>query len=306
MISQHQHVFIRHRLSNDAEKVHDMDKSMDGKTVLITGATSGIGQASAVGLAKRGATLVLVGRNEEKTKETVSDIKQETGNSNINYLLCDLASLASVRKLAKDFTASYPRLDVLLNNAGVIMFKRQLTVDGYEYTFAVNYLAHFLLSTLMLDVLKRSAPARIINVSSEAHATGHLNFDDLMGARKYRPMGAYSQSKLAAILFTRELARRLAATGVTANCLHPGFVASNFGHNMGIGARFMFLFLRPFQISVAKGAETSIYLASSPEVANLSGLYFTKKKSVEPSSEAKDDALAARLWDISEQLTRGS
>ena len=215
--------------------------AMDGKVILITGATNGIGKAAALDLAKQGAQVVIVGRSADKTQATVAEIKQQSGNAKIDSLLADLSSLAEVRKLAAEFRQRYSRLDVLINNAGAIFADRTLTVDGYERTFAVNHLAYFLLTDLLLDMVKASAPARIVNVASDVHSGGSIHFDDLQLEKNYGMggMGAYGQSKLANVMFTYELSRRLAGTGVTANVLHPGVVATGFGENnrglMGIG-----------------------------------------------------------------------
>jgi len=281
----------------------EQQDSMKGKIVLITGATSGIGRETALGLARKGATLVLVGRSREKLGRTISEIAAQTGNQQIDSLVCDLTSMESVRKLAGDFKAKYQRLDVLINNAGEIVNERRVTVDGYEYTLALDHLSHFLLTSLLMDIIKKSAPSRIINVSSSAHMFGHLDFDDLMGEKKYGAMRAYGQAKLANLLFTYELARRLAGTGVTVNALHPGVVKTNFGAGMKGRWRIFITLGKPFNISARKGAETSIYLASSPEVARVSGKYFAKKKEKRSSKESYDESVAKRLWSESARLT---
>lgn len=276
---------------------------MRGKVALITGATSGIGKETTLGLADKGATLVLVGRTREKLDRTISDIASETGNHQLDSLVCDLTSMESVRKLAADFRAKYEKLDVLINNAGEIVNKRRTSEDGFEYTLALDHLSHFLLTNLMLDVIKASAPSRIVNVSSSAHAIGHIDFEDLMGEKKYDAMKAYSQAKLANLLFTYELARRLAGTGVTVNALHPGVVRTNFGK--GLRGRWgIITFLgKPFMISARKGAATSIYLASSPDVMGTSGRYFARRKEKRSSKESYDEAVAKRLWEESARLT---
>jgi len=277
--------------------------SMNGKIVLITGATSGVGRETALGLSKKGATLVLVGRSREKLDRVMSEIAEQTGNQQLDSLVCDLTSMGSVRKLATDFRAKYRRLDVLINNAGEIVNGRRTTVDGYEYTLALDHLSHFLLTTLLMDILKASAPSRIINVSSSAHMFGHIDFNDLMGEKKYKAMRAYGQAKLANLLFTYELARRLAGTGVTANALHPGVVRTNFGLGMKGRWRILLMLGKPFTINARKGAETSIYLASSPEVTGTSGKYFAKKKEKKSSKESYDESVAKRLWNESARLT---
>jgi retinol dehydrogenase-12 len=269
---------------------------MDGKTVLITGATNGIGKAAALELAKMGASLVIVGRNPAKTQDTVAEIKATSGNPNVEYLLADLSSMAEVRKLAEAFKSKHARLDVLINNAGAMFAKRQETVDGYEMTFAINHLSYFLLTNLLLDTLKASAPARIINVSSDAHRIGELDFDDLHSTRGYGMGGmrAYGISKLANVMFTYELARRLEGTGVTANVLHPGFVATGFGRNNGtwldLGMRLAHL----FAISPEKGAETIVYLASSPQLIGVTGKYWEKGREVASSKPSYDQEAARR------------
>jgi NAD(P)-dependent dehydrogenase (short-subunit alcohol dehydrogenase family) len=281
----------------------EQQDSMKGKIVLITGATSGIGKETALGLSKMGATIVLVGRSKEKLDRTVSEIASQTGNSQLDSLVCDLTSMGSVRKLAADFRAKHTRLDVLINNAGEVVNERRTTVDGFEYTLALDHLSHFLLSMLLMDIIKASAPSRIINVSSSAHMFGHIDFDNLMGEKKYGSMRAYGQAKLANLLFTYELARRLAGTEVTANALHPGVVRTNFGSGIKGGWRILIRLGRPFSINARRGAETSIYLASSPEVAGISGKYFAKKKEKVSSKESYDESVARRLWDESARLT---
>lgn len=277
--------------------------SMKGKIVLITGATSGIGRETALGLSKKGATLILVGRNREKLDRTVGEITSQTGNQQLDSLVCDLTSMESVRRLAADFRAKYPRLDVLINNAGEIVSERRTTVDGFEYTLALDHLSHFLLTMLLMDIIKASAPSRIINVSSSAHTLGHIDFDDLMGEKKHGAMRAYGQAKLANLLFTYELARRLEGTGVTANALHPGVVRTNFGLGMKGRWRILLMLGKPFTINAKKGAETSIYLASSPEVTGTSGKYFVKKEEKRSSRESYDESVAKRLWNESAKLT---
>jgi NAD(P)-dependent dehydrogenase (short-subunit alcohol dehydrogenase family) len=280
------------------------DRNMMDKTVLITGGNSGIGKETALGLARMNATILIVGRDEEKTERAVDEIRRTTGNGRVDYYLCDLSSLADVRKLASDFLSDRSQLDVLFNNAGAINSKRFLSQDGYELTFAVNHLAHFLLTDLLLDALKRSSPSRIITTSSTAAKIGHMHFDDLMLERNYIAFKAYGQSKLANQLFTFELARRLHQTGVTANCLHPGIVRTGFAMNNSGALKTGMALLRPFIISAKKAAETPIYLASSPEVQNVTGKYFEKKTLKEPPKAATDLEAASRLWEISEKLVK--
>jgi NAD(P)-dependent dehydrogenase (short-subunit alcohol dehydrogenase family) len=276
---------------------------MQDKIVVITGGTSGVGQATAIGLARRGATVAIVCRDADKGAATQAEIARQTGSQQTRIFLADLTAQDSVRQVARDIQTRFPRIDVLVNNAGGVFGSRQVTVDGVERTFALNHLAYFLLTNLLLDTLKASGPARIVSVSSEAHRMTSMHFGDPQFTQGYTIWTAYGQSKLANILFTRELARQLQGSQVTANCLHPGFVASHFGQGGGslwsMGMRLM----RPFQITPEKGAETSIYLASSSEVATVSGAYFIKAKRATPSAAARDDAAARKLWEISAALT---
>src|SRR5918997_4814034 len=251
--------------------------SMGEKICLITGATSGIGKATAMGLANMGASVVMVGRDQGKGEAVMAEIKQKSNNASVDLMLADLSSQEEIRRLADEFKEAYPRLDVLINNAGVFRSKRITTADGIEMTFAVNLLAYFLLTNLLLDVLETSAPSRIVNVASADHSNGTIDFDDLQGENGYKGAKAYSQSKLANVLFTHELARRLQGTGVTANCLHPGVVGTNLGSGVSGAFGFVVRALRPLMRNPKKGAETSIYLASSPEVEASSGGYFVNK-----------------------------
>lgn len=276
---------------------------MENKVCLVTGATNGIGKVTALELARRGATVVLAGRSAAKTDAVVAEIKARSGNDRVEGLVADLSTQAGVHALADAFKARYDRLDVLVNNAGAIFNERRESADGIEMTFALNHLSYFLLTHLLLDVLKASAPARIVNVSSNAHMGSGINFDDLEFKRGYMNFRAYAQSKLANILFTTELARRLQGTGVTANALHPGFVSSGFGRNDGSLMNIGMMLMRPFQISPEKGAETTLYLVTSPEVEGVTGGYFSKRKPARTSSAARDQAAAERLWAISELMT---
>jgi NAD(P)-dependent dehydrogenase (short-subunit alcohol dehydrogenase family) len=275
---------------------------MHGKTVLITGANQGIGKASALALGKMGAKLILVCRNPEKGREAVAELRRE-GVRDLELVIGDVSSQAEIRRIAADVKAKHDRLDVLLNNAGVLVTSRRTTVDGIEETFAVNHLGYFLLTTLLLDLLEKSAPARIVNVSSEAHRTAKMRWDDLQFEQSgYSQFGAYGQSKLCNILFTRELARRLEGKGVTVNALHPGVVASGFGQTDGGFMRFLIRLAHPFMIGPEKGARTQVWLASSPDVEGITGKYFDKCAEKEPNRAAKDDAGAKKLWAISEEL----
>ncbi|HJN58305.1 MAG TPA: SDR family oxidoreductase [Nitrososphaerales archaeon] len=279
-------------------------KVLKGKVCMVTGATAGIGIVTAKALAQQGATVIVAGRNKEKSVSTVDQIRKETGNHDVEYILADLSVQKEVRKLADDFKSKFKRLDILVNNAGAIFDKRFETADGLEITFALNHLSYFLLTDLLLDTIKVSAPSRIINVSSDAHKGAKINFDDIQGKKKYGAMRAYGQSKLANILFTYELARKLEGSGVTSNALHPGFVASSFGSNMRGAFRLILRFLQLFAMSSEKGAETSIYLATSPDVANINGKYFVKKKEVLTSVESYDKNVGEKLWKVSEKLTK--
>ena len=280
---------------------------MHGKICLVTGATSGIGQVTARALAEQGATVIVVGRNREKSAATVSQIQQQTGNPAVEFLLADLSSQQAIRQLVQQFQSRYQRLHVLVNNAGAVFGQRQESVDGIEMTLAVNYLAPFLLTNLLLDTLLASAPARIINVSSGLHTGARIELDNLQGQRRYVGFqfgqSAYGQAKLALIMFTYELARRLAGTGVTVNALSPGMVATNLGRDAGGFMSLMKRLADLFALSPEEGAQTSIYLATSPEVEGVSGQYFDKKKAVPSSPASYDQAVASQLWRVSEAMT---
>ncbi|MEM7343518.1 MAG: SDR family oxidoreductase [Chloroflexota bacterium] len=279
-------------------------KPMHGKICMVTGATDGIGRVTAQALAEQGAVVIVVGRNKEKAEKVVQEIQAKSGNPAVEAMMADLSNQKAIRQLAKEFTGRYRHLHVLVNNAGAIFMKRQESVDGLEMTFALNHLGYFLLTDLLLDTIKASAPARIVNVSSSVHYNGQLNFDDLQKSQDYQGLPAYSQSKLANVLFTYELARRLKGSGVTTNALHPGVVATRFGANNGGVWRYL---LRPllnlFSISEEKGAQTTIYLATSPEVEGVTGEYFEEKLSKRSSDISYDETVAQRLWEVSESLT---
>ncbi len=277
---------------------------MKGKVCMITGANSGIGKATALGLVKMGTTVVMVCRNRNRGEAAMDEIKAQSGNESVELMIADLASQKSIRQLVKDFTDKYQQLHVLINNAGVAKANRTLTVDGIETTFAINYLAPFLLTNLLLDALKASTPARIVNVSSMVHKWGAIDFDNLQGEKRYDMDKAYNQSKLAIVLFTYELARRLQGTGVTVNSLEPGLVATDFGREYTGFKRLMTTKIwRPFVKSPEKGAETSIYLASSLEVEGITGKHFTNKKATKSSKRSHDESVWQRLWQVSEELT---
>ena len=276
--------------------------SIHGKLCLVTGATSGIGLVTAQALAQQGATVVLVGRDPKRGAAAVERITRETGNDAVSLILADLSSQAQIVQLAQEFHDHFDRLDVLVNNAGALFAKRQLSVDGFEMTLALNHLGYFLLTHLLLDTIKASPHARIVNVASGAHRAGHIDFDDLQGERRYGGWRAYCQSKLANILFTYELTARLEGTGVTANVMHPGFVATKFGHNNSGPFAWLIRGMQVAALSPQQGAETIIHLAASPEVADITGGYFIKKRAVRSSRESYDKSIANRLWQISEEM----
>ena len=281
-----------------------VNSSMQGKICMVTGANSGIGKATALGLAQMGATVVMVCRDRARGEEARSEITTKSKNNAVDLLLADLSSQQSIRQLVGNFQHHYTHLHVLINNAGATFpGRRRETVDGLEMTFAVNYLAPFLLTNLLLDVLKASAPARIVNVSSASHKSGYIQMDDLQGEKHNRSMRAYPQSKLAIVLFTYELARRLQGTGVTANCLDPGFVATNIGQTgASLPVRLLIKLIGSFGTSPEKGAKTSIYLASSPEVEGVTGKYFVKSLPKRSAAISYDESLQRQLWEQSAKL----
>ena len=281
---------------------------MNGKVVVITGGNAGIGKEAAVGLARAGATVVITSRNAERGQAALEDVQQRSGSTDVSVMDLDLASFVSIRKFAADFLDRYDRLDVLLNNAGGILSARTETEEGFESTFGINHLGPFLLTDLLRDRLESNpGGARVVNVSSVAHKGPRLDFDDLQSERRYTALGVYGKSKLANIYFTRELARRV-GDGVTANALHPGYVRSEFGRAgdlswlFSLGNRIGGV----FAISPEKGARTSVYLASSPEVDGVTGGYFYKCAPSPISAAAQDDAAARRLWDVSEELIQSA
>ena len=275
---------------------------MRGKVCMVTGANAGIGRATALGLAITGATVVMVCRNKDRGQEALAWVQQESGNSSVRLFLADLSSQASIHRLATDFKALYPALHVLINNAGIIPRRRILTEDGLETQFAVNHLAYFLLTALLLDVLKAGAPARIINVSSQLHGRAPLDFDDLQSERSYNRVLVYARTKLANVLHSYELARMLEGTGVTANCLHPGLVATNLLADATGLPRAIRFAVRVVRASPEAGARTSLYLATSPEVEGVTGKYFARQRAVPSSKASYDQPAARRLWRISEEL----
>ena len=279
---------------------------MDGRTVLITGGNTGIGLETAVALARDGARVVFTTRNAQKGATALAEIRERSGSDTVDVMELDLARLASVHEFADRFAGQQDHLDVLVNNAGLLLGSRRETVDGYEMTFQVNHLGPFLLTQLLRDQLVAGDDARVVNVASDAHKAARrgLDFDDLQSTKKYRSYGVYGKSKLANILYTRELARRWNDTGVTANAVHPGFVASRFGRDGDSGklTGWVFPLLKPFALSPEQGAATQVYVASAPELAGITGGYWVKSAPAPPSAAAQDDAAAARLWEISEQL----
>lgn len=283
-------------------------RDMTGKTCLVTGASSGIGRETAAALAAMGATIVMTARDRARGDAAVAEVKARSQNERVELLIVDFGSQQSIRRMAAEFLSRHDRLHVLVNNAGAYNTRRSVTADGYETTFAVNHLGYFLLTNLLLDVLKASAPSRIVNVSSVVHGGAVIDFDDLNGERRYGGMRAYAQSKLANVLFTYELTRRLDGAGVTANCLHPGVVMSGFGKNNAGPVRAAFVLFhalcRPFLLTPARGAETSVYLASSPEVEGVTGSYFVRKRAVPSGAASHDEEAARRLWEASEEMTK--
>jgi NAD(P)-dependent dehydrogenase (short-subunit alcohol dehydrogenase family) len=276
---------------------------MEGEVVLITGGTSGIGKAAATALAGMGAEVVVNGRNRERGEVAVEEIQRESGSDNVFLLLADLSVQSEVRRLAGEFRTRYDRLDVLVNNAGLVLKRRTETPDSIEVTLAINHLAPFLLTNLLLDLLRKSAPSRIITVSSGAERMGKIDFDDLQSEKRYRGFQVYAMTKLANIIFTFDLAERLEGTGVTANCVHPGSVNTNFGANNRGGMALLFRAFKPFMRSPEQGAETLVYLAASPEAEKMSGKYLSDHEVQAASREAYDESVRKRLWEVSEELT---
>jgi NAD(P)-dependent dehydrogenase (short-subunit alcohol dehydrogenase family) len=280
-----------------------MSDILQGRVCIVTGASSGIGRATAQEFARMGATVALVCRNPERAEAVRNEIHTATGNEAIQVLLADLSAQAEIHRLAQELLDRYPQIHILINNAGVLNRERTTTVDGIETVFAVNHLAYFLLTHLLLERLAASGSARIINVASAAHRWGNLDFEDLQNAREYRAMRVYGQSKLCNILFTRELARWITSTEVTANCLHPGGVATGLGWNNGWWAVLIAKALQPFLRTPEQGTDTVVYLATSPAVEAVSGKYFVDCHEIQPSPAAQDDGAAKRLWQISAELT---
>ena len=280
-----------------------MNTDLSNRTCIITGANSGIGKATAFGLAKMGASIVMLCRNEKKGKNALKEIKDNTGNQFIELMIADLQDHDSIRLFAQNYKSTHDKLHVLINNAGIMKKKRETNNLGHETTFATNHLGHFLLTNLLLEMLQSSAPARIINVSSGSHKRGKLDMDNLMLEQKFGRFKAYSNSKLANILFTYELARRLDDSGVTVNVVHPGAARTNFGREFSERTRKFLKLFKRFTISAEEGAKTSIFLASSPEVENITGKYWIKCKQVKSSKYSYNTSIQKRLWDVSKDLT---
>lgn len=283
-----------------------MTEVLDGRVVLITGGNAGIGKETAVALASMGAQVVFTARDAARGTDALAEIRTRSGNDAVDVMPLDLARFASVREFAKRWSDEHDQLDVLVNNAGLILNSRRETDDGNEMTFQVNHLGPFLLTQLLRDQLVAGDDARVVNVASDAHSSARrgLDFDDLQSRRQYRGFRVYGKTKLANILFTRELARRWDDTGVTANAVHPGFVASSFGRDGDTGrfGALLFPLLKPFALSPEQGARTQVYVASAPELAGITGGYWVKSAPATPSAAAQDDAAAARLWEVSEEL----
>lgn len=276
---------------------------MKGKVCIVTGSNSGIGRETALALANTGATVVMVVRNPERGEMVRTEMINETGNRAIDLMICDLSSMDWIRRFTKDFRAKYDRLSVLINNAGAYFSKRQVTIDGFERTLAVNYLAPFLLTYELLPLLKSSAPSRVVNIGSGTERSGKIDFDDLQSERHYSAMSAYANAKLMVTVYTYELARRLEGTGVTVNVVEPGFVATNLGRNSGSRLiSLAFSMARPLQISAKKGAETSLYLASAPGVEGVSGKCFSKLKQTTTARVSYDQQIQRQLWDATMEM----
>lgn len=276
---------------------------MTGRICIVTGSNSGIGKQTAFALAKMGATIVMVVRNKIRGEKALNDIISQTKNKNADIMISDLSSMDSIRGFAEEFKKTYSRLDVLINNAGAVFNKRQVTAEGFERTLAVNYLAPFLLTHELLDLLKKSSPSRIINLTSGLTKKGKVDLSDLQNEKNYSGMQAYTNAKLMLILFTYELAKRLEGTGVTANVVMPGFVATNLGKSSGsLRSAILFKLVRPMQISAKKGAQTSVYVASSEQIGTVSGKCFSKKKTTVTCPLSYDEELQSLLWDKTQSM----
>ena len=276
---------------------------LGGRTCLVTGASSGIGEETALGMARLGARVILVGRSRERGERALARVRTESGNDRVELRLADLASLTEIRRLAAEVVETCPRLHVLVNNAGIVNLRRTTSIDGFETMFAVNHLAYFLLTNLLLERLIASAPARVVNVASEAHRFGTLEIDDLQSERSYGAMRSYGRTKFANILFTYEFARRLEGTGVTAHCVHPGAVATRLGRNNGLLGRVVTGLLRRFFRSPARGAAPSLHAATAEELEGVTGRYFSARGEIRSAPANYDPTLARQLWERSAALT---
>lgn len=282
-----------------------MTQDLAGKVILITGATDGIGKAAATEFAKRGATLTIVGRNKEKTEKVLAELRAASGNQNLDVLLCDLSRMADVKRAAEEFKTKHDRLDVLVNNAGATFKKPTRGPDGFELTFALNHLAYFQLTTSLLDLLRKTPGARVVSTSSSMQARGSLDLAKTPTSLEGSGPRAYGTSKLANVLFTKELQRRLSGTTVTANCFEPGMVRTQFGalgSDQGLVLNLVYALARPFMSTPEQGADSLIWLATSPEAGSFKGEYVSKRRPVAPQKQALDAKLAADLWELSERL----
>ncbi|MFT3773946.1 MAG: SDR family oxidoreductase [Minicystis sp.] len=282
-----------------------MAHDLDGKVILITGATDGIGKAAAMDFAKRGATLTIVGRNKEKTAQVLAELKQASGNQDLDLLICDLSRMADVKRAAEAFKAKHDRLDVLVNNAGATFKELVKGPDGFELTFALNHLAYFQLTTSLLDLIRKTPGARVVSTSSSMQARGKLDLDKTPTSLEGSGPAAYATSKLANILFTKELQRRLSGTTAKANCFEPGMVRTQFGgfgSDQGLLLNVVYALAKPFSSTPEQGADSLVWLATSPEAASLGGEYVSKRRPVTPQKQALDPKLAADLWTLSEKL----
>ncbi len=275
---------------------------MQGKVVVVSGGTSGIGRVAAETLAQRGARIVLIARDKARAEETLAALRARGVAAHHSVHYADLMQMTETRRVGAQIAAAEPRIDVLINNAGAIFAHRRVTAEGLEATFALNHMSYFVLTEALRERLAASAPARIVNTASGAHRSGHLDLNDLQSARSYNPFRVYGTTKLCNILYTRELARRLAGSGITANCLHPGFVATRFGDEAGGLYSWGVRIAKLFALTPEQGAQTIVHLASSPEVAGMSGGYFEKCRPKTPNAEAQDDGKARRLWEESERI----
>ena len=276
------------------------DVDLSGKTIIVTGANSGIGKFAARGLARMGASVTMVARSRARGEKALQEVQTASASNNVRLMLCDLSSQVSIREFAAAFESENDRLDVLLNNAGANYFKRHESVDGLELTFSLNHMGYFVMTNLLLNIIKASAPARIVNVSSDEHRVDRITFDDLQREQDYG-MNVYAETKLMNVLFTYELARRLEGTGVTVNTMHPGFSRTNFGRrDNGLLGKFFVPVASLFGRSPERGAETAIYLASSPEVEGVTAKYFVDKQAVPTVDLSYDEAVQARMWEVSE------